>query len=111
VKNVVFCDVTPCDSCKNRISEELSDSIMRVTRMGELGTTLAVTSNRHSVFLRSMRRLLFTANVAPFSPTLVTLMMEKLSSPKRRFLQEPHGITSQKTVFMKKIWFSASGLR
>jgi hypothetical protein len=53
------------------VSEELSASIIRVTRIGELGTTLAVTSNR-----RSVRRLL----VVPSSPILVTLMMEALSS-------------------------------
>jgi hypothetical protein len=35
------------------VSEELSASIIRVTRIGELGTTLAVSSNR--------RRLLVTA--------------------------------------------------
>jgi hypothetical protein len=29
------------------VSEELSASIIRVTRVGELGTMLAVTSNRH----------------------------------------------------------------
>jgi hypothetical protein len=31
------------------ISEELSASIIRVTRIGELGTTFAVTSNRHTL--------------------------------------------------------------
>jgi hypothetical protein len=31
------------------VSEELSASFIRVTRIGELGTTLAVTSNRRSV--------------------------------------------------------------
>jgi hypothetical protein len=40
------------------VSEELSASFIRVTRIGELGTTLAVTSNRrtlsHFVFLRSV---------------------------------------------------------
>jgi hypothetical protein len=46
----------------------------------------------------SFRRLLVTANV-PNSPILVTLMMEALSSSKSRFLQEPHGVTSQKTPF------------
>jgi hypothetical protein len=51
---------------KTNVSEELSASIIRVTRIGELGTTSAVTSNRSS-------------------PTLV--------------LQEPHGVTSQKTSF------------
>jgi hypothetical protein len=32
------------------------------------------------VFLRSVRRLLVTANVVPSSPILVTLMMEELNS-------------------------------
>jgi hypothetical protein len=64
------------------VSEELGASIIRVTRMGELGT-LAVTSNRRAlqstkVFLRSMRRLLVTASVVPSSPILVTLMKEAL---------------------------------
>jgi hypothetical protein len=31
------------------ISEELSASFIRVTRIGELGTTLSVTSNRRTV--------------------------------------------------------------
>jgi hypothetical protein len=31
------------------VSEELSDSFIRVTRIGELGTTLAVTSNRRTL--------------------------------------------------------------
>jgi hypothetical protein len=35
------------------VSEELSPSFIRVTRIGELGTTLAATSNR-----RTQRRLL-----------------------------------------------------
>jgi hypothetical protein len=46
------------------VSEELSASIIRV------------------VFLRSVRRLLVTANVIASSPILVTLMMEALSSSK-----------------------------
>jgi hypothetical protein len=64
------------------VSEKLSSTIIRVTIIGELGTTLGVTSNRrtlHFVFLRSMRQLLVTANVVPSSPILVTLMMEALS--------------------------------
>jgi hypothetical protein len=31
------------------VSEELNASIIRVTRIGELGTTLAVTSNRRTL--------------------------------------------------------------
>jgi hypothetical protein len=44
------------------------------------------------VFLPSVLRLLVTANVVPSSLILVTL-------PKRWFLQDPHGITSEKTPF------------
>jgi hypothetical protein len=68
------------------VSEELSASFIRATRIGELGTTLAVTSNLRAlrrnvffVFLRSVHRLLVTANV-PSSPILVALMKEALSS-------------------------------
>jgi hypothetical protein len=48
---------------KTEVLEELSASFIRVTRIGELGTTLAVTSIRRTlvVFLRSVRRLLVTA--------------------------------------------------
>jgi hypothetical protein len=45
MKNDVFWDVTPCGSVRTDVSEELSASFTRVTRIGELGTTLAVTSN------------------------------------------------------------------
>jgi hypothetical protein len=46
------------------VSEELSASIIREKRIGELGTTLAVTSTR----------------LVPSSPILVILMMEALGS-------------------------------
>jgi hypothetical protein len=63
------------------VSEELGASFIRATRIGEIGTTLAVTV-MPSIFLRSMRRLLVTANVVPSSPILVTLMKGALSSSK-----------------------------
>jgi hypothetical protein len=47
------------------VSEELSASIIRVTRIGELGTTLAVTRNRRMLQRNSMRRLLVTVRVVP----------------------------------------------
>jgi hypothetical protein len=56
-------------------SEKRIVSIIRVTRIGEIGTTLAVTSNR-----RTLRRLLVTASVIPSSPIPVTRMKEALSS-------------------------------
>jgi hypothetical protein len=75
------------------VSEELSASSIRVTRIGELGTMLAVISNRHAlrrntklVFLRSARQLLVTANVVPSSPILVTLIKEALSCPETSVL-------------------------
>jgi hypothetical protein len=41
------------------VSEELSASIIRVTRIGELGTTLAEpATDERFIFLRSVRRLL-----------------------------------------------------
>jgi hypothetical protein len=57
------------------VSEEPGASFITVTRIGELGTTQAATSNR-----RTLRR-------------------NTKVPPKRRFLQEPHGVTSQKTPF------------
>jgi hypothetical protein len=51
--NGVSWDVTPCGSCNNRHPEELSASFIRVTRIGELGTTLALTSNRSTLGISS----------------------------------------------------------
>jgi hypothetical protein len=50
---------------RTEVSEECNASIIRATRIGKLGTTLAVTSRQR-------------ANVVPSSPILVTLMMEAL---------------------------------
>jgi hypothetical protein len=61
------------------VSEELSASIIRVKRIGELGTLVFV-------FLCSVRRLLVTANAVLSSPMLVTLMMETLSSSEMSVL-------------------------
>jgi hypothetical protein len=41
------------------VSEELSASFIRVTRIGELGTTLVVTNNRHTL-LSSSEMLVLT---------------------------------------------------
>jgi hypothetical protein len=63
------------------VSEELSVSFIRVTRIGELGTTLAVITNR-----RCVRRLVVTASILPSSPIFVTLMKETLSSSETSVL-------------------------
>jgi hypothetical protein len=59
------------------VSEELSASFIRVSKICEI-TTL--------VFLRSVRRWLVAASVVPSSPILVTLMKEALSSSKTSVL-------------------------
>jgi hypothetical protein len=61
------------------VSEE-PDSSIRVTRIGELGTTQAATSKR------SVRRLLVAACVVPSSPILVTLMKEAPGSSETSVL-------------------------
>jgi hypothetical protein len=45
LKNAVFLDVTPCGSLRTDVSEERSASMIRMTRIGVLGTTLAITNN------------------------------------------------------------------
>jgi hypothetical protein len=75
MKNAVFWDVMPCSCCKNDVSEECIASVIRAIRISELGTKLAVTSLRQYVL------------------------------PKRWFLEERHGITSQKMAFFMLILF------
>jgi hypothetical protein len=72
------------------VSEELSASIIRVTRIIELGTTLALTSNRCTLRPHCKSRGLRILHHENGDDVL----------PKRLFLQEPHGvIISQKTAF------------
>jgi hypothetical protein len=53
------------------------------------------------IYLHRLLRLLVTANVVPSSTIIVTLMMEALRSSETLFLQELHGITSEKTALFK----------
>jgi hypothetical protein len=71
VKNAVFWDMTQRGSCKNR-------------RFG--GTSLHLAS-------------VVTANVVPSSLIIFTLRWGRHVLPKPRFLQEPHGVKSQKMAF------------
>jgi hypothetical protein len=73
MKNGVFWDVTPRHVALVRadVSDELNASFLRVTRIGGVGTTVALNSKR--------------------------CMLQR----KRRFLQGPQGIISQKTAFFK----------
>jgi hypothetical protein len=73
-------------------SEEPSASFIRATRIGELGTTPATTSNRRTPQINarhyrlSARWLLVVACVIPSSPILVTLMKEALGSSETSVL-------------------------
>jgi cobalamin synthase len=72
-------------------SEERSACIIRVTRIGEQGT-LAVTSTilYKILLLRSVRRLLFTANDVPISQIPVIVVMEALRSSEMSVLKRDH---------------------
>jgi hypothetical protein len=72
-------------------SEEHIASIIKVTRIDELGTI---------VVIRSLLRLLVIANV-PSSPIIVTLMIEATLPPNRRFLQELHYVTFHRMTFFR----------
>jgi hypothetical protein len=74
---------------RTEVSEDRINSIIRVSRIGELGTKLVVISNRNTpyiVFLCRVLPLLVTANVVPNSPNLVTLMMEAIWSSETSVL-------------------------
>jgi hypothetical protein len=92
MKNDVFWDVRRVALVRTNVSKEFSASLIRVTRIGELGTTLAVTSKRST-------RLLVTASVVPNSPILFTLM-EALSSSETSVLTRAtrHNITEGTTL-------------
>jgi hypothetical protein len=77
IKNTVFWGLRRVALVRTDVSEECFASIIRVTKIGDLGTTLDVTSNRRR--LRKNTKTV-TANFIPSSPILVTLMMEALSS-------------------------------
>jgi hypothetical protein len=70
------------------VSEEPGASFIRVTKIGELGTTQAVTNNRRTL-----------QSFVPSHWFLSPWWRRRWVPPKRRFLQEPHGVTSQKTRF------------
>jgi hypothetical protein len=48
---------------RNHVSEELSASFIRVARIGELGRTLAVTSNRRTWYFLANNRTKYLFNV------------------------------------------------
>jgi hypothetical protein len=64
------------------VSEEGIASIIRLTRIGELGETLDVTINQRSL----RRKLLVMANVIPSLQILAIMMMEAIRSSETSLL-------------------------
>jgi hypothetical protein len=77
------------------VSEELIAFIIKVITIGELGTTLSVSKYRITLRrktmpvlkLRSVLRLLVTANIVPSSPILIKLMTEETRSSETSVLK------------------------
>jgi hypothetical protein len=98
------------------VSKDCIASIITVTRNGELGTTLAVTSNRSM-----LQRNTITANIVTCMAILVTLMMGAIHSSRMSGLTRAtwHNITEDnilhshrhknlKSYFVPGILFKAS---
>jgi hypothetical protein len=83
-----FLDLMPCGSCENRVRKEYVTTIISVKRISKFETPLAVSSNN-----------LVTANADPISLIPYTLTVQGHVTSKRRFLQEPHGVSSQMMTF------------
>jgi heterodisulfide reductase subunit C len=73
MKKAVFWDVMTCASCKKRC----------------FGGTL----------LRNVLQLLFHSKIFPSSLFYATLKMEAIISSETSVLKQPHGVSSQKSLF------------
>jgi UTP-glucose-1-phosphate uridylyltransferase len=75
------------------VSKKHIVSIIRVTRIGELGTISSVTGNRSTLRrnTRSVLQLLVADDVVPSSPILVTLMMKAIRSYDKSILTRAIG--------------------
>jgi hypothetical protein len=86
MKNGVFWDVTPCGSCKNWRFGGTQHLHHQGDKNRWTKNNVSLTSNRRTRLTFLVRRFLL-----PGWRRWVPL--------KRQFLQEPHGVTSQKTPF------------
>jgi hypothetical protein len=86
------------------VSKELTATFIRVTRIGELGTTLAVartrgTLRRNTKSLAACVGCKLQLALFPVHRFLSRWWRRRYVPPKRRFLQEPNGVTPQKMPF------------
>jgi hypothetical protein len=100
-KNASFGMLAPSGSCKNRRFR----GTCHFHHQGDKNRRgRNVSSNRQlnqaAKIFCSVLRLPVTANVVPISPILETLFMEAIRSSEMSFLQELHGVTSQKTTLL-----------
>jgi hypothetical protein len=101
MKNAVFWDVTPVALVRTDVLEERSASIIRVTLIGELGTTLAVSSNRLTLrkntkfFLRSVHRLLVAASRGLLQ--MAVMVPSALNNSRRKVLETIRGPQTTQT--------------
>jgi hypothetical protein len=77
------------DLVKTDVSEKLSDSFIRVTRIDELGTTLAATSNRHT--LRRKPKWVYSFFLDSREPLPVCASVSSIAATKR-------GLPNQRVV-------------
>jgi hypothetical protein len=81
------------------VSEEHIASIIRVARIGELGTAKKYYM-KYIAFLRSMLLLLVTANAIPSSPIFVTLLMEATPFSETSVPTRATGVTGTAYLFI-----------
>jgi hypothetical protein len=127
MKNVVLWDVVPCRSCVNRRLGETYRLHLQGRKIGERGTSVSrwlqmdrrfggtyhihLQGRKIRKWRTSVRRWLQVSRhfggtwshlltLVPRS-RIFTLKWRRYVPPKRRFTQDPHGATSQKTAFFR----------